>query len=148
MPETSPCLPRAFSRIAKAACRRKRPHLRTSGTLATLSGVKLGLPRYNRNRIDGHWLERDEVLGIVRRITVEDFDGRSAIPCVGTDRADLIVPGCAILSEIMSHFPSQHLRVADRGLREGILIGLLKDATEKRPARGAAAPRSAADARA
>jgi exopolyphosphatase/guanosine-5'-triphosphate,3'-diphosphate pyrophosphatase len=122
--------------------------LGTSGTLTTLAGVKLALPRYNRNRIDGQWLERDEVLGIVRRITAEDFEGRSRIPCVGADRADLIVPGCAILSEIMSHFPSPHLRVADRGLREGILIGLLKDATEKRAARGGHPQRHAAAARA
>jgi exopolyphosphatase/guanosine-5'-triphosphate,3'-diphosphate pyrophosphatase len=121
--------------------------LGTSGTLTTLAGVKLGLARYNRNRIDGQWLERNEVLRIVRRITGEDFEGRSQIPCVGSDRADLIVPGCAILSEIMSHFPSPQLRVADRGLREGILIGLLKDATDRRAARaGHSAPQPAASA--
>ena len=102
--------------------------LGTSGTLTTLAGIKLELPRYVRSRIDGQWLTREEVLGITRRIVREDFDGRAAIPCVGQDRADLILPGCAILSVIMENWPAGQLRVADRGLREGLLIGLLKEA--------------------
>jgi exopolyphosphatase/guanosine-5'-triphosphate,3'-diphosphate pyrophosphatase len=104
--------------------------LGTSGTLTTLAGVKLGLPRYNRSRIDGQWLSRDEVLAIMGRISSHDFDGRAEIPCIGTDRADLILPGCAILAEIMENWPCGDLRVADRGLREGLLIGLLKEASE------------------
>jgi exopolyphosphatase/guanosine-5'-triphosphate,3'-diphosphate pyrophosphatase len=124
---------RRFASLGNGAFDPERHHLLgTSGTLTTLAGVKLGLPRYNRSRIDGQWLSRDEVLAIVRRISTSDFDARAAIPCVGTDRADLIMPGCAILSEIMSHFPAPHLRVADRGLREGLLIGLLKEAGGRR----------------
>ena len=104
--------------------------LGTSGTLTTLAAVKLGLERYNRNRIDGQWLGRAEVLEILDTITTRDFSGRADIPCIGQDRADLILPGCAILSSIMDNWRSEHLRVADRGLREGLLIGLLKDARD------------------
>jgi exopolyphosphatase/guanosine-5'-triphosphate,3'-diphosphate pyrophosphatase len=106
--------------------------LGTSGTLTTLAGIKLGLSRYVRSRIDGHWLTRGEVLRITERIVREDFAGRADIPCIGNDRADLILPGCAILSAIMEDWPTQRLRVADRGLREGLLIGLLKEAGEGR----------------
>lgn len=101
--------------------------LGTSGTLTTLAGIKLGLRRYERNRIDGQWLTRDEITKITETISSRDFAGRAAIPCVGVDRADLILPGCAILDAIMDNWPCDTLRVADRGLREGLLIALLRD---------------------
>jgi len=104
--------------------------LGTSGTLTTIAGIKLGLARYVRSRIDGQWLARGEVLRITDRVVREDFGGRAKIPCIGKDRADLVLPGCAILSAIMEEWPTQHLRVADRGLREGLLLGLLKEAGE------------------
>jgi exopolyphosphatase/guanosine-5'-triphosphate,3'-diphosphate pyrophosphatase len=106
----------------------KRFHLLgTSGTLTTLAGIKLGLRRYERSRIDGQWLKRDDVLRISDTIVSQDFSGRAGIPCIGTDRADLILPGCAILGAIMENWPCATLRVADRGLREGILIALLRE---------------------
>jgi len=109
----------------------KRYHLLgTSGTLTTLAGIKLGLRRYERSRIDGQWLNRQEIANITENITSQDFAGRAAIPCIGADRADLILPGCAILDAIMENWPCDTLRVADRGLREGLLIALLRD-TEK-----------------
>ena len=111
----------------------KRYHLLgTSGTLTTLAGIKLGLKRYERSRIDGQWLKREEILKITDTIVTRDFGDRAAIPCIGTDRADLILPGCAILSAIMENWPCGTLRVADRGLREGILIALLRESEAPR----------------
>jgi exopolyphosphatase/guanosine-5'-triphosphate,3'-diphosphate pyrophosphatase len=101
--------------------------LGTSGTLTTLAGIKLGLKRYERSRIDGQWLRRDDILKISDTIVTRDFSDRAAIPCIGLDRADLILPGCAILSAIMDNWPCATLRVADRGLREGMLIALLRE---------------------
>ena len=101
--------------------------LGTSGTLTTLAGIQLGLKRYERSRIDGQWLRRDDILKITEAIVTRDFSDRAAIACIGTDRADLILPGCAILSTIMENWPCATLRVADRGLREGILIALLRE---------------------
>ena len=118
-------------RLGAAAFNADRYHLLgTSGTLTTLAGIKLGLERYNRNRVDGQWLTREEVLTITDTITGQDFAGRAAIPCIGEDRADLILPGCAILAAIMRNWPSARLRVADRGLREGLLIGLLRESEQ------------------
>lgn len=106
----------------------KRFHLLgTSGTLTTLAGIKLGLKRYERSRIDGQWLNRDDIVKISDTIVSQDFKGRAAIPCIGTDRADLILPGCAILRAIMDNWPCRTLRVADRGLREGMLIALVRE---------------------
>jgi exopolyphosphatase/guanosine-5'-triphosphate,3'-diphosphate pyrophosphatase len=119
----------------------RRYHLLgTSGTLTTLAGIKLGLKRYERSRIDGQWLKRDEILRISDFIVSKDFTGRAAIPCIGADRADLILPGCAILSAIMENWPCGTLRVADRGLREGILIALLRESEAAVP--GASEPRA------
>ena len=115
----------------------KRFHLLgTSGTLTTLAGIKLGLKRYERSRIDGQWLKRDDILRISDTIVSQDFKGRAAIPCIGTDRADLILPGCAILRAIMDNWPCGTLRVADRGLREGMLIALVRES--ETPARSSA----------
>ena len=79
------------------------------------------------SRIDGQWLKRDDILAITNTIVTRDFPERAAIPCIGMDRADLILPGCAILGAIMENWPCATLRVADRGLREGLLIALLRE---------------------
>jgi exopolyphosphatase/guanosine-5'-triphosphate,3'-diphosphate pyrophosphatase len=114
----------------------KRYHLLgTSGTLTTLAGIKLGLKRYERSRIDGQWLKRDDIMKISENIVTRDFSGRAAIACIGTDRADLILPGCAILDSIMDNWPCGTLRVADRGLREGMLIALLRESEGPAPER-------------
>ncbi len=99
--------------------------LGTSGTVTTLAGVHLGLERYDRKRVDGLWLERADVDAMTSRLIGWDFQQRVANPCIGADRADLVLAGCAILEAIRQVWPSQRLRVADRGLREGILTELM-----------------------
>jgi exopolyphosphatase / guanosine-5'-triphosphate,3'-diphosphate pyrophosphatase len=101
--------------------------LGTSGTVTTLAGVALGLARYNRTRVDASWHRCVDILSVVDRIVALDPAGRAAVGCVGPDRADLIVPGCAIFSAIVELWPCTQLRVADRGLREGILRELLAE---------------------
>ncbi len=101
--------------------------LGTSGTVTTLAGVHLGLDRYDRRRVDGLWMENGNVDAMVARIVGWDFAERVANPCIGADRADLVLAGCAILEAIRAFWPSQRLRVADRGLREGILSELMAD---------------------
>lgn len=97
----------------------------TSGTVTTLAGVRLDLQRYSRDRVDGVYLGVAETLAIGRRLAGMDFAGRAAHPCIGRERADLVVAGCAILEAICRVWPVPRLRVADRGVREGILLGLM-----------------------
>jgi exopolyphosphatase/guanosine-5'-triphosphate,3'-diphosphate pyrophosphatase len=99
--------------------------LGTSGTVTTLAGIHLGLARYDRRRVDGIWLSSDEVTFVTRTLLSWEFEQRVASPCIGADRADLVLAGCAILEAIREAWPSQRLRVADRGLREGILTELM-----------------------
>lgn len=101
--------------------------LGTSGTVTTLAGVHLGLERYDRRRVDGLWMDNDNVDAMIARLLSWDFEARVANPCIGADRADLVLAGCAILEAIRRHWPSQRLRVADRGLREGMLSELMAD---------------------
>ncbi|MES0041382.1 Ppx/GppA phosphatase family protein [Mesorhizobium sp. M0091] len=101
--------------------------LGTSGTVTTLAGVHLDLERYDRRRVDGLWLDRDSVDRMVEKLVGWDFQQRCANPCIGADRADLVLAGCAILEAIRAVWPSERLRVADRGLREGILSELMAD---------------------
>lgn len=99
--------------------------LGTSGTVTTLAGIHLDLPRYDRRRVDGLWMSSDEVDAMNARLLSWTFDERVANPCIGADRADLVLAGCAILEAIRRTWPSNRLRVADRGLREGILTEMM-----------------------
>jgi exopolyphosphatase/guanosine-5'-triphosphate,3'-diphosphate pyrophosphatase len=99
----------------------------TSGTVTTLAGVHLDLPRYDRRKVDGIWLSDDEVSAMQAKLLSWDFDSRAANPCIGPDRADLVLAGCAILEAIRRRWPSPRMRVADRGLREGLLTDMMAD---------------------
>jgi len=113
---TPPALP-AFSGLGEA-----RIHLLgTSGTVTTLAGLHMDLPRYDRRKVDGLWLSNEDVDLMLDRLLSWDFEARAANPCIGADRADLVLAGCAILQSIRKRWPSQRMRVADRGLREGLL---------------------------
>jgi exopolyphosphatase/guanosine-5'-triphosphate,3'-diphosphate pyrophosphatase len=99
----------------------------TSGTVTTLAGVHLDLPRYDRRKVDGIWLSDDEVSAMQAKLLSWDFASRAANPCIGPDRADLVLAGCAILEAIRRRWPSPRMRVADRGLREGLLTDMMAD---------------------
>ena len=99
--------------------------LGTSGTVTTLAGVHLGLPRYDRRRIDGLWMSGREIDEAVGRLRAMSFEARVSHGCIGPDRADLVLAGCAIFEAIRRRFPSDRLRIADRGLREGLLMQMM-----------------------
>lgn len=100
--------------------------LGTSGTVTTIAGVHLGLRRYDRNRVDGIWIAPADVHRVTRELLGMNYDDRAAHPCVGRERADLVLAGCAIFDAIARAWPAERLRVADRGLREGILLSLME----------------------
>lgn len=100
----------------------------TSGTVTTLTGVLLDLPRYDRSRVDGRSLTFDDLARGRDHLMGLDRSGRAAHPCIGPQRADLVIAGCAVLHAICDTWPVGGLKVADRGLREGILHGLMQDA--------------------
>jgi exopolyphosphatase / guanosine-5'-triphosphate,3'-diphosphate pyrophosphatase len=101
--------------------------LGTSGTVTTIAGVHLDLPRYDRRQVDGLWLGRAEVDDAVARLRSMSYKERAANACIGHERADLVLAGCAILEAIRAHFPAERLRIADRGLREGILSQMMRE---------------------
>ncbi len=111
-----------------AAVKRGGIHmLGTSGTVTTLAGIHLKLPRYDRRRVDGTWLAGDRVAGLIRDLVAMGHDERVANPCIGRERADLVLAGCAILEAIRRRWPCERMRVADRGLREGVLVEMMAE---------------------
>ena len=98
--------------------------LGSSGTVTTLAGVHLDLPRYNRAAVDGLSMAFGEIENVSRSLAAMSYEQRVAHPCIGHDRADLVISGCAILEAICAMWPIGRLRVADRGIREGVLTGL------------------------
>jgi len=100
--------------------------LGTSGTVTTLAGVMLALERYQRPLIDGTVMSLQAACGAVRTLRGIGRDGLVAHPCVGPDRVDFVLPGCAIFTAIARTWPAPTVTVADRGLREGILLRLMR----------------------
>src|SRR5487761_820663 len=97
----------------------------SSGTVTILSALYLNLPRYIRARVDGTALDFASIARVTRRLVSMAYADRAAHPCIGQDRADLVLAGCAILEAICTLWPVGHLAVADRGIREGILMSLV-----------------------
>ncbi len=100
--------------------------LGTSGTATTIAGVALGLARYDRRRIDGLWMDQDAISTTIADLRGMSFAERSVHGCIGPDRADLVLAGCAIFEAIRRAFPCERVRIADRGLREGILAQMME----------------------
>jgi exopolyphosphatase / guanosine-5'-triphosphate,3'-diphosphate pyrophosphatase len=125
--------------IARQVARGGVQMLGSSGTVTTLAGIQLGLARYDRSRVDGLLLGFTDIAQIIGELVEMDGAGRSAQPCIGPGRADLMLAGCAILQAICTTWPVEKLRVADRGVREGILANLMEDArrAERAPDLGA-----------
>ena len=118
---------RAFARFADMLpeSREGIRLLGTSGTVTTLASVHLALPSYDRRAVDGLHVPIQAMQKISAMIAKMDYDERSALPCIGNERADLVVAGCAILEAIIEIWPAKNLGIADRGIREGILRALM-----------------------
>jgi exopolyphosphatase / guanosine-5'-triphosphate,3'-diphosphate pyrophosphatase len=101
--------------------------LGTSGTVTTLAGVHLNLARYDRRRIDGIWMNNADITATIARLLGMSYQERAANHCISVERADLVLAGCAILDAIRNAFPLPRLRVADRGLREGMLVKMMRE---------------------
>ncbi len=101
--------------------------LGTSGTVTTLAGVHLNLVRYDRRRIDGVWMSDTDVTATIARLLGMSYQERAGNHCIGVERADLVLAGCAILDAIRDAFPLPRLRVANRGLREGMLVEMMRE---------------------
>jgi exopolyphosphatase/guanosine-5'-triphosphate,3'-diphosphate pyrophosphatase len=110
-----------------------RSHLiGTSGAITSLAGLHLELPRYDRSKVDGLWMTRGECEAVRRRLAVLSARERAAQPCIGPDRADLVLAGAAILEAVQEVWPCERVRVADRGLREGVLMSLIGERRRRR----------------
>ena len=118
---------RAFARFADMLPENREGIrlLGTSGTVTTLASVHLALPSYDRRAVDGLHVPIEAMQKISGMIAEMDYDERSGLPCIGNERADLVVAGCAILEAIIEIWPAKNLGVADRGIREGILRALM-----------------------
>jgi exopolyphosphatase/guanosine-5'-triphosphate,3'-diphosphate pyrophosphatase len=118
-----------------AFARGKAHLIGTSGAITSLAGMHLGLVRYDRNRVDGLWMTRDACRNAADQLMMLGPEGRAGQPCIGPDRADLVLAGAAILEAVQDVWPCDRVRVADRGLREGILLSLIAEHAGANPKR-------------
>jgi len=118
----------------------------TSGAITSLAGMHLNLVRYDRAQVDGLWMSRDHCRTVIGRLLGQARTERELEPCVGRDRADLVLAGAAILEAVQKQWPCERLRVADRGLREGLLLSMAKKKTRRRRRGRGAGARTLAEA--
>ena len=104
----------------------------TSGTVTSMAGVHLRLPRYERAKVDGLWMSTDEARAACDRLKANDAAGRAQEPSIGSDRAELVLAGCAIYEAVAEAWPAARLRVGDRGLREGMLLNMMRKQRRRR----------------
>jgi exopolyphosphatase/guanosine-5'-triphosphate,3'-diphosphate pyrophosphatase len=111
----------------------------TSGTVTCLAGVHLNLDRYRRDRVDGSWMSEADGMAAIERLRSLGTPGRAELPTIGAERAPLMPAGCAILLAVWEAFSGSRLRIADRGLREGLLLSMMygKPGRRRRAGRGA-----------
>ena len=105
----------------------------TSGAITSLAGIHLGLRRYQRNLVDGLWMTRGDCERAAERLMAMGPAGRAAESCIGPDRADLVLAGAAIMEAVQRAWPAERVRVADRGLREGLLLQRMRE--DRKPSR-------------
>jgi exopolyphosphatase/guanosine-5'-triphosphate,3'-diphosphate pyrophosphatase len=120
----------------------------TSGTVTCLAGVHLNLDRYRRDKVDGSWLSRADGQSTMQRLRELGVDGRAKLPTIGEERAPLMLAGCAIMEAVWEKFDGHTLRVADRGLREGVLLSMMHGQApvrRRRPKRRKAAASGSGD---
>jgi exopolyphosphatase/guanosine-5'-triphosphate,3'-diphosphate pyrophosphatase len=114
--------------------------LGTSGTVTTLASLHLELPQYDRRMVDGLIVPAESMRGISARLSSMSIEERREVNCIGRERADLVVAGCAILESILDLWPAARLGVADRGIREGILRSLIASHSSGKPFTGGRNP--------
>lgn len=112
--------------ISASVARREVQMIGTSGTVTTVAAINLGLRRYNRNLVDGTAITRGAINMVCRSLLAENLAGLAANGCIGSERADLVLAGCAILEGVSKRWPVDPITVADRGLREGVLLDLIR----------------------
>jgi exopolyphosphatase / guanosine-5'-triphosphate,3'-diphosphate pyrophosphatase len=129
-----------FARQVPANRRGRNFHLLgTSGTVTTVGALHLGLARYERRHVDGLWMTTKDAATVIDRLLDTPYEDRAANACIGRERADLVLAGCAIYDALAELFPAERIRIADRGLREGILMQLMmEDGVWRKPAAAAA----------
>ena len=118
----------AKHQIGSAIARGEVQMVGASGTVTTVSAHHLGLKRYNRTMVDGSRIGREHILKICDQLSVMSVDELTHLPCIGDDRADLALAGGAILEAVCRQWAAPMVRVADRGLREGVLMELMREA--------------------
>lgn len=112
---------------SEVAARNDLAMLGTSGTVTTLGALHLGLRRYDRSRVDGMVIDTGSIKNLNLLLSSMTCESRANHPCIGPERADLVAMGCAILESVCRRWPVDRIRVADRGIREGLLLGMMHE---------------------
>lgn len=111
--------------ISQAIANQEIQVLGTSGTVTVLGAVFLNLSYYNRSVVDGLAMSRQDAMRTINKIRRIGDEGRKKHACIGASKADLTLAGCAIIEGLLSFWDISEITIADRGIREGILLDMM-----------------------
>ncbi len=93
----------------------------TAGTATTLATLCQGLKSYDADLVHGSKITKEQLATIIEILARKNIKERQKIPGLDPLRADVILSGGILLSEIMSYFKKTEVVISDRGLRYGVL---------------------------
>ena len=115
------------NKISEFVAKNRVQMLSTSGTLTTLAAIHLKLSHYERSKIDGTAFSTNDLREATAEILAMSPLERFSNTCIGADRSDYIISGCAIFEAICTLWNIPQVTIADRGVREGITISLMQE---------------------
>ena len=99
----------------------------TGGTITSLVAIEKSLVEFDPRKIDHTSLTIEQIRALLGRFTGRTIDQLRAIHGLHAKRADLIIPGTAVVLATMEHFGVRRLHVSVRGLRYGVLTAAMAE---------------------
>jgi len=99
----------------------------TGGTITCLAAIHKGMADFNPKKIDHATLSLGQIEELMRSFAGLTLEKLRALPGLPPKRADLIIPGTAVVLATMALLGANRLSVSVRGLRYGVLTAAIRE---------------------
>jgi exopolyphosphatase/guanosine-5'-triphosphate,3'-diphosphate pyrophosphatase len=101
----------------------------SGGTFTALAHMVKWQREGRHGSVQGYMLTPAELVHLLDRLREAPLEGRRQIPGLSADRADIIVAGAAVIARLVKRLGTQQILVNERGIRDGLLLGMISDLT-------------------
>jgi exopolyphosphatase/guanosine-5'-triphosphate,3'-diphosphate pyrophosphatase len=99
----------------------------TGGTATCLAAIHKVLPDFDPRKVDHSTFTLEQIRALLSSFTGKTLHALKQIPGLPPKRADLIIPGTAVLLATMELIGAKRVGVSVRGLRYGVLTALMRE---------------------